>query len=171
MTFRLVALVLAAALSACGGGAGGDGGTPPGGCAGDCEAAAPIALTVAEVQQVISQAVQEAQARGSAATIAVVDRVGNVLAVFKMQGAASTFIVTSDRGAVGGLENVDIVPSQFAAISKAITGAYLSSEGNPLTTRTPNKIFQKNFNPAEINLPAARLFAVQSSSLPSSTFS
>src|SRR5688572_61568 len=165
MTFRLVALVLAAALSACGGGAGGDGGTPPGGCAGDCEAAAPIALTVAEVQQVISQAVQEAQARGSAATIAVVDRVGNVLAVFKMQGAASTFIVTSDRGAVGGLENVDIVPSQFAAISKAITGAYLSSEGNAFTTRTANQIVQENFNPGEINSPGGPLFGVQFSSL------
>ena len=165
MTFRLVALVLATALSACGGGAGGDGGTPPGGCAGDCEAAAPIALTVAEVQRVISQAVQEAQARGAAATIAVVDRVGNVLAVFKMQGAAATFTITSERGAVGGLENVAIVPSQYAAISKAITGAYLSSEGNAFTTRTANQIVQENFNVGEINSPGGPLFGVQFSSL------
>ena len=41
------------------------------------------ALTTAEVGRIISQAAQEAQARNVAATISVVDRVGNVLAVFQ----------------------------------------------------------------------------------------
>lgn len=149
-------------LTACGGG-GGDGGAS-GGCAGEC-AAAPTALTIAEVQRVISQAVQEAQARGASATIAVVDRVGNVLAVFQMPGTAPTFTVTSGRGVSGGLENVDIVPSTFAAISKAITGAYLSSEGNAFTTRTASQIVEENFNPGEINSPGGPLFGVQFSSL------
>ena len=39
-------------------------------------------LTVADVQDVIARAVAEAQARNAPATIAVVDRVGNVLGVF-----------------------------------------------------------------------------------------
>ena len=54
-------------------------------------------LTVADVQQVIAQAVGEAQARGNLATIAVSDRVGNILAVFQMTGAAATFNITSNR--------------------------------------------------------------------------
>ena len=52
------------------------------------------ALTVAEVGTIISQAVAESQARSLAATISVVDRVGNVLAVFQMTGAAGTLRVT-----------------------------------------------------------------------------
>ena len=45
------------------------------------------ALTSAEVGKIISQAVGEAQARSKPAVISVVDRVGNVLAVFRMNGA------------------------------------------------------------------------------------
>ena len=41
------------------------------------------ALTVAEVGSIIAQAVAESQARSVAATISVVDRVGNVLAIFQ----------------------------------------------------------------------------------------
>jgi len=44
-------------------------------------------LSSAEVGTIIAQAAAEARARGAAATIAVTDRVGNVLAVFAMPGA------------------------------------------------------------------------------------
>ena len=44
-------------------------------------------LSVADVQQVMAQAVAEARARSAPATIAVTDRVGNVLGVFAMNGA------------------------------------------------------------------------------------
>jgi uncharacterized protein GlcG (DUF336 family) len=165
MMIRMAVCVLVALLAACGGGAGGEGGTTPGGCAGGCAPAAPQALTVAEVQQVISQAVQEAQVRGALATIAVVDRVGNVLAVFRMTGASATVTISSGRGVTGGLENVAIVPSNSAAIAKALTGAYLSSEGNAFTTRTASQIVQENFNPGELNAPSGPLFGVQFSSL------
>jgi uncharacterized protein GlcG (DUF336 family) len=157
-------LLLLGALAGCGGDDGGDGGTPPGGCAGGCALAAPTALTVAEVERIISQAVQEAQARGALATIAVVDRSGNVLAVFQMTGAAATFTVSGGRGVTGGLEGA-VVPSGFGAISKAITGAYLSSEGNAFSTRTASQIVQQNFNPGEIGSPGGPLFGVQFSSL------
>ena len=157
-------LLVAGSRAACGGG-GGEGGGSPGGCTGGCATLAPVALSVPEVQRIISQAVQEAQARGARATIAVVDRVGNVLAVFRMTGASPTFTVSSGRGVTGGLEGVNILPSEFAAISKAITGAYLSSEGNAFSTRTAGQIVQENFNPGEINSPGGPLFGVQFSSL------
>jgi uncharacterized protein GlcG (DUF336 family) len=155
-------LAAAAILAGCGGGGGGSG---AGGCGGGCEAASPTALTVADVQQVIAQAVAEATARGARATIAVVDRVGNVLGVFKMNGAAAQFTITSGRGVTGGLEGLAILPSELAAISKAITGAYLSSEGNAFTSRTASQIVQQNFNVGEENQPSGPLSGVQFSQL------
>src|SRR5688572_2121963 len=168
MTIRIAVCLLVALLAACGGGEGGDGGTPSGGgagCTGGCGIAAPQALTVVEGQQVIRQAVQELAARGRLGTVAVVDRVGNVLAVFRMTGASTTVTITSGRGVTGGLENVPIIPDAAAAIAKAVTGAYLSSEGNAFTTRTASQIVQENFNPGEINSPSGPLFGVQFSSL------
>ncbi len=162
----MAALLCICMLAGCGGSTGGDGGpTLAAGCSGGCALATPTALTIPEVQRILSQAVQEAQARGALGTIAVVDRVGNVLAVFQMTGAAATFTITSGRVVVGGLEGVNIVPSEFAAISKAITGAYLSSEGNAFSTRTASQIVQENFNPGEIGSPGGPLFGVQFSSL------
>ncbi len=166
---RIWVWLLAALLVSCGGDDGGNGGptlAAPG-CTGGCAAASPTALTVAEVNRILSQAVQEATARGAPATIAVVDRSGNVLGVFQMTGAAATFAISGGRGVVGGLDSVPagILPSGYAAIAKAVTGAYLSSEGNAFSTRTANQIVQENFNPGEIGSPGGPLFGVQFSSL------
>lgn len=159
-------LVAAAALAACGGG-GGSGSTTlatatPIDCGTQCAA---DALTLAEVERVVAQAVVAAQARGQQATVAVVDRVGNVLAVYAMTGAAATFTVNGGRGVTGGLEQVAVLPSSYAAISKALTGAYLSSAGNAFSSRTASQIVQENFNPLEANQPAGPLFGVQFSQL------
>jgi len=159
--FAPAAATLALFLAACGGG----GGSGSGGCGGTCESANPTTLTVADAQQVIAQAVAESAAQGARATVAVVDRVGNVLAVFKMNGALPTFTITSGSGATGGLEGLGILPSELAAISKAITGAYLSSEGNAFSTRTASQIIQQNFNPGEANQPSGPLSGVQFSQL------
>lgn len=156
------ALSLFALLAGCGGGGDGSG---SGGCGGDCQVTTPNALTVADVQQVLAQAIFEAQARNLDATIAVVDRVGNVLGVFRMNGAAPTFTISSGTGASGGLEGVGGLPSELAAIAKAVTGAYLSSEGNAFSTRTASQIIQQNFNPGENNQPSGPLFGVQFSQL------
>jgi hypothetical protein len=68
--------------------AGCDGGSPAvsstgadltSGCNGSCASAASL-LTTADVEQVLVQGIREARARGELATLAVVDRVGNVLA-------------------------------------------------------------------------------------------
>jgi uncharacterized protein GlcG (DUF336 family) len=162
---RIALACLLALLHGCGGGGGGD----AIGCTSNCGPVPPgppppaptAALTVADVQQVIRQAVGEAQARSARATVAVVDRSGNVLAVFRMTGAATTFRITSGRGVGGGLEDVDVLPDGFAAIAKALTGAYLSSGGNAFSTRTAGQIIQQNFNPGELSQPSGPLFGVQ----------
>jgi uncharacterized protein GlcG (DUF336 family) len=146
-----------------------------GGCSGTC-GGSTTSLTVADVQQVIAQGVAEAQARGVNATIAVVDRVGNVLAVYRMGTAASRSVtVTTTPGAAGvsgGLEGIRLPTAvapvnidHAAAIAKAITGAYLSSEGNAFSTRTASQIVQEHFNPREQFQPAGPLFGVQFSQL------
>ena len=139
------------------------------GCTGSCNSASSF-LTVADVQRVLGQAVAEAKALGVPATIAVVDRVGNVLAVYRMNGARATVTIGSGRDVVGGLEGL-LVPSELAAIAKAITGAYLSSEGNAFSTRTASQIVQEHFNPGEFNAPSGPLFGVQFSQLPCSDLS
>jgi uncharacterized protein GlcG (DUF336 family) len=52
-----------------------------------------------------------------------------------------------------------------AAIAKAITGAYLSSEGNAFSSRTASQIVQEHFNPREQFQPSGPLFGVQFSQL------
>ncbi|MEE8427299.1 MAG: heme-binding protein [Woeseiaceae bacterium] len=148
--------------------AGVDPGTPEQGCSGNCADTATN-LTVTDVETVIAQAVAEAQARGVGATIAVVDRVGNVLAVFRTTGAASSITILSPGAAIdGGLEGINIVPDSLAAIAKAITAAYLSTEGNAFSTRTASQIVQDHFNPQDNQQPAGPLFGVQFSQLPCS---
>src|SRR5260221_7906296 len=130
----------------------------------------PANLTAAQVQTIILQAVNEASARGTPATVAVVDRVGNVLGVMQMSGAPANVTVSSTPRAVAssGLEGKGGIPSTLAAIAKAVTGAYLSSNGNAFTTRTASQIIQEHFNPGTTNQPSGPLFGVQFSQLPCS---
>ena len=141
------------------------------GCTGSC-ANATTFLSVADVETIIAQAAAEANAQGALATIAVVDRVGNVLGVFRMTGASREVTISSGRMPLvqGGLENVEVIPDTLAAIAKAVTGAYLSPEGNAFTSRTANQIIQEHFNPGEFNQPSGPLFGVQFSQLPCSDF-
>jgi uncharacterized protein GlcG (DUF336 family) len=162
----LAMAMLTITLVSCGGGGGSD--TPV--CVGPCNPPniATDFLTVEDVQKIIAQAAAEATARNARGTFAVVDRVGNVLAVFQMTGAATNFRITSGRDVSGGLEKIDILPSTFAALSKAMTGAYLSSNGNAFSTRTASQIVQEFFNPREFNQPSGPLYGVQFSQLPCS---
>lgn len=173
---RLLAGLAAALLAACGGGGGG---APTGddGSAftGLTDVPAQRSLSADDVSRVLAQAAAEAQARSRPATIAVVDRVGNVLAVFEMTGAVrdlSAFALATAQGS--GLDGLNIPAvgpasaSAIGAIAKAVTGAYLSSSGNAFSTRTASQIVQENFNPGELNQPGGPLFGVQFSSLPCS---
>ncbi len=134
---RALALLGVLSVAACGGGSStssppGAVGPAPQGCNGSC-ADATTFLTQADVERVIAQAVAEAQAQGEPATIAVSDRVGNVLGLFRMNGAAPNVRISSTAGtgsAVdGGLEGIDIVPDSMAAIAKAVTAAYPLERG------------------------------------------
>jgi len=127
-------------------------------------------LSVGDVQTVIAQAVAEAQRLDLNAVIAVLDRVGNVLAVWQMPSAPTSIVITTARGVTTGLEDPTLPPIpdgvRRAAISKAGTAAYLSSRGNAFTTRTASQIVQQNFNPGESGRPGGPLFGVQFSQLP-----
>lgn len=177
---RFVTLLIGASLlCACGGGSntGSDIGTNPGpptgttdsGCAGSC-ANANSFLTVADIQTVIAQAVNEAQAQGTPATITVIDRVGNILAAYRMAGAPLTQRADGGLGASGGLEGIDI-PSELTAIAKALTSVYFSSEGNAFGSRTAGQLAQEHFAPGDITAPSGPLFGVQFSQLPCSDIS
>lgn len=183
-TFWLTASALIVASCGGGGGGSGSGGNSGGGTGGGAPAPTPTpppagqvyavpaaeSLSGAEVGTVIAQAAAEARARGAAATIAVTDRVGNVLAVFAMPGASATARISD---APNG-QNIDVqgltIPSAGAAIAKAITGAYLSSGGNAFSTRTASFIVQEHFPPAPstAGLESGPLFGVQFSQLPCS---
>ena len=118
LTRRIAQLASLTLITACGGGGSGSSGNPAAqgsnfdsGCTGFCATTTPSNLSVADVGTIISRAVQEAQARGVNATIAVTDRVGNVLGLFQMNGAAATFNISSGLvNGTSGLENINVVP-------------------------------------------------------------
>lgn len=175
--------VLSLALAGCGGGdtSSGVGGNPtptptPTPSAGRLfTAPAQESLTTADVQKVIAQAVGEAQARNLPSVIAVTDRVGNVLGVFRMNGAKATMLTSKVTG-TGAINPTPqdaqglTLPAELGAIAKAITGAYLSSAGNAFSTRTASEIVQQHFPPAPSTpgLESGPLFGVQFSQLPCS---
>ncbi len=176
-------------LTACGGGGGsgsGGGGSSSGGSSSGGPPLPPSttrayadpvqeSLSVVDVERVISLAVAEARARNIAASIAVTDRVGNVLGVFVMNGANLTLKIPdapSGTAANTELQGLSLpAPAALAgAIAKAITGAYLSSGGNAFSTRTASQIVQQNFPPAPttVGLESGPLYGVQFSQLPCS---
>ncbi len=146
-------------------------------CAGRCQTDTPQRLEVADVQRVIAQGVAEARALNRPATFVVTDRVGNILAAYRMPGAPPRIDITSGierrTGAPvsGGVDNVGIVPSELGALAKALTSMYFSSEGNAFTSRTAGQIIQENFNAGEGSTPGGPLFGVQISQLPCSDIS
>lgn len=119
-------------------------------------------LTAAEVQTIIAQAVTRAQAIGRPVTVAVVDHEGVVLGQFRMTNARTT--ATVQGGGSGGLEGQP-VPSEFAAISKAGTAAFFSTQGNAFSTRSASFIVQEHFPPQVNPSPGGPLFGVQFSQL------
>jgi uncharacterized protein GlcG (DUF336 family) len=135
-------------------------------------AATGQSLSASDVDQVVGQAIAEASARSiDNAVISVVDRVGNVLGVYAMDPQNLPSVrIDSGRGIPegNGLDGLELDIAPLAAITKAITGAYLSSSGNAFSTRTASQIVQENFNPGEAGQPGGPLFGVQFSQLPCS---
>ena len=104
-------------------------------------------LTVADVTKIVNQAVTRARVISPNSVIAVVDREGNVLAVWVVRGGAAT--------------NEEIA----TAVSKAGTAAYLSSNQNAFTSRTAGYIIQQHFPPGVNNVEPGPLVGVGLSNL------
>ncbi len=137
-------------------------------------------LSTGDVQTVIAQAVAAAVALNRAVTVAVVDKEGNTLGVFSMTGAPATL---EFRGGTGftqtpnpitglvaeGLEGArlpaSLRPVARAAISKAGTAAFFSTQGNAFTTRTAGFIIQEHVPPGISFRPGGPLYGVQFSQL------
>ena len=104
-------------------------------------------LTSADVTRIINQAVTRAVTISPNSVIAVVDREGDVLAVWVVHGGAAT-------------------PLEIAtAVSKAGTATYLSSNQGALTSRTAGFIIQQHFPPGVNNTPTGPLVGVGLSNL------
>jgi len=136
-------------------------------------------LTTSEVETIITQAVSAAAQLNRPVTVAVTDREGNVLGVFKMTGAPAT---TQFRGGGPGPSQIPspltgfvsvgldgtVVPAKLAAISKAGTASLFSTRGNAFTSRTAGFIIQEHFPPGVDFRSGGPLYGVQFSSLPCS---
>jgi uncharacterized protein GlcG (DUF336 family) len=123
-----------------------------------------VQLTSADVRTIIAQAATQAMAVGLPSTIAVVDHQGIVLGLLQMAG--TTTITTLSGGGSGGLEGYKLGGvAAFAAISKAGTGAFLSTQGHAFSTRTTSFIVQQHFPPLIDPSPGGPLFGVQLSNL------
>jgi uncharacterized protein GlcG (DUF336 family) len=132
-----------------------------------------------DVQTIIAQAVSTAAQLNRRVTVAVTDREGNVLGVFKMNGAPAS---TQFRGGGPGPSQVPslltgfvpigldgtVAPAKLAAISKAGTAALFSTRGNAFTARTAGFIIQEHFPPGVDFRSGGPLYGVQFSSLPCS---
>jgi uncharacterized protein GlcG (DUF336 family) len=153
----------------------------------------PTVLGVDDVKLIMAQAVAKAQQLGVAATFAAVDQEGNLLGIFKMNGASTTVRLGSTNLATGqrttllrnggedpdGLEQFTVPPpgappgilsdgAALAAISKAGTAAFFTTQGSAISTRTASSIIQQFFPVGISDQNAGPLFGVQISSLPCS---
>jgi uncharacterized protein GlcG (DUF336 family) len=130
------------ALAGCGGGSGGPVVTPP-------PPPGPQALTQADVSAVVQAAASAAQSDTMA--IAVVDRLGRVLAVYK--GSSAPAQAAGNFGAM--------VPADDLAVSLARTGAFFSNDQAPLSSRTVRFISGVHFPPGVMNAANAALYGIE----------
>jgi len=120
------------------------------------------ALTQSEVETIIAHAVELAQRLNQKVTIAISDREGNILGVFRMTGARSSSAPLTVNNTSVQVTTVD------TCIRKARTAAFLSSNGHAFSTTTACFITRSHFPPGVANAPAGPLFGVGLSSLPGS---
>jgi uncharacterized protein GlcG (DUF336 family) len=106
------------------------------------------ALQAADVQNIVQAAVNSVNADMA---VAVVDRAGFVLGVFRTQNAPSTAV-----GNFGQLQNANDV-----AVALARTGAFFSNDQAPLSSRTVRFISGIHFPPGVMNQPTADLYGIE----------
>lgn len=135
-----VAGVLALLLVSCGGGSTAPVSPPP--------VAAVEPLQIVDVQNIVQAAVNSANVD---MVVAVVDRAGFVLGVYRTQNAPAT-----ELGNFGQTLDADDV-----AVALARTGAFFSNDQAPLSSRTVRFISGIHFPPGVTNQPAAALYGIE----------
>jgi uncharacterized protein GlcG (DUF336 family) len=106
------------------------------------------ALQVADVQNIVQAAVNSVNVD---MVVAVVDRGGFVLSVFRTQNAPATAV-----GNFGQVQNANDV-----AVALARTGAFFSNDQAPLSSRTVRFISGIHFPPGVMNQPPADLYGIE----------
>ena len=106
-------------------------------------------LTAADVRAIIQRAAESIDA--TTMVIAVTDREGNVLGVFRKPDAPSTFL---------GNFGVSLDANDLA-VSLARTGAFFSNSQAPLSSRTVRFISGIHFPPGITNKPNAALYGIE----------
>jgi uncharacterized protein GlcG (DUF336 family) len=125
-------------------------------------AADPVQLTKEDVQKIVANAASEAARINPDAVIAVTDRDGFVLAVWDMGGRFPNPFPPfsfSDRS------KIRLYGTLTAAITRAGTAAFLSSDQEAFTSRTAGFIIQQHFPPGVRNAGNGPLVGVGLSSL------
>jgi uncharacterized protein GlcG (DUF336 family) len=138
----VVSVALAVLLIGCGTAApvSGGGSAPP---------PATAALSAADVQNIVQGAAEAADV--ASMVIAVADRGGNVLAVYRKPGAG-----TSATGNFGATVDVNDL-----AVALARTAAYFSNDAAPLSSRTVRFISGIHFPPGVANTVNAALYGIE----------
>jgi uncharacterized protein GlcG (DUF336 family) len=142
MAYFLALMLLATLLVSCGGSSPAPAPASP--------SATPTPLTSAEVQQVVQDAVQSADAP---LVIAVADRTGKILAVFRNPTAPLTS--TGNFGTT--------VDSNELAVALARTAALFTNNQAPLSSRTVRFISGIHFPPGVTDAPNADLYGIENS--------
>jgi uncharacterized protein GlcG (DUF336 family) len=135
-----VAGVLAFLLLGCGGGSGAPVSPPV--------VASVQPLQITDVQNIVEAAVNSANVD---MVVAVVDRAGFVLGVFRTQNAPTT--------AVGNFGQT--LDANDVAVALARTGAFFSNDQAPLSSRTVRFISGIHFPPGVTNQPPADLYSIE----------
>jgi uncharacterized protein GlcG (DUF336 family) len=135
-----IAGVLALLLVGCGGGSSTPAPPPP--------VATVQPLQIADVQNIVQAAVNSANVD---MVVAVVDRAGFVLGVFRTQNAPAT--------AVGNFGQV--LDANDVAVALARTGAFFSNNQAALSSRTVRFISGIHFPPGVTNAPPADLYGIE----------
>ena len=135
-----IAGVLALLLIGCGGGSSAPVVPPP--------VPAVQALQVGDVQKIVTATINSVDAD---MVVAIVDRAGFVLGVFRTQNAPAAAI-----GNFGQTQNANDV-----AVALARTGAFFSNDQAPLSSRTVRFISGIHFPPGVTNQPPADLYGIE----------
>ncbi len=139
--FSIVTVALAAFVSGCGGVTGALTSAPP--------PATVQSLAAADVSSLVQAAAQAADP--NTMVIAVVDRAGDILGVYRKPSAPA--LVTGNFGAQ--------VDANELAVSLARTGAFFSNDQAPLSSRTVRFISGIHFPPGVTNTPNAPLYGIE----------